>query len=248
MITEKRYHLILTELQEKGSVKVANLVEKFNFSESTIRRDLIQLEARNCLKRVHGGAVPVLNKFIEKSYSDKQHQFMDQKDSIAKNAASLVQSGDSIYLDSGTTTYEMIKYLKDKNIVVVTNGLSHVETLIEYEIPCFILGGKIKSKTKAVVGYEALSTLNRYRFDKCFIGSNGVHPVHGFTTPDPEEALIKENAIKASNETYVLVDESKFGEVSFIKFAALDEATIMTTGNSDLEPYEMITTVKDVKK
>ena len=89
--------------------------------------------------------------------------------------------------------------------------------------------------------------LNRYKFDKCFIGSNGVHPIHGFTTPDPEEASIKEHAIKSSATAYVLMDESKFGEVSFTKFADLEEATIITTGSLDLKAYEKITIVKDVK-
>ncbi|MBP3908706.1 MAG: DeoR family transcriptional regulator, partial [Turicibacter sp.] len=187
-------------------------------------------------------------KFVEKSFNDKSHQFVAQKDLIAQYAASLVDEGDSIYLDSGTTTYEMIKYLKDKEIVVVTNGLSHVESLIECNIPCFVLGGKVKQKTKAVVGYEAISALGRYRFDKCFMGSNGVHSLHGFTTPDPEEAMIKENAIKASNNVFILVDDSKFGEVSFTRFAEIGEATIITNGDDDLTQYQDKTTVKVVRK
>ena len=100
MITEERHQLIVSELKQKGSVRVADLVEKFNISESTIRRDLVQLEALNYLKRVHGGAVPVQNKFVEKSFNDKSHQFVAQKDLIAQYAASLVDEGDSIYLDS----------------------------------------------------------------------------------------------------------------------------------------------------
>ena len=147
MITEERHQLIVSELKQKGSVRVADLVEKFNISESTIRRDLVQLEALNYLKRVHGGAVPVQNKFVEKSFNDKSHQFVAQKDLIAQYAASLVDEGDSIYLDSGTTTYEMIKYLKGKEIVVVTNGLSHVESLIEYNIPCFVLASYLVEKS-----------------------------------------------------------------------------------------------------
>lgn len=248
MITEQRHQLIIAELKQKGTIRVADLVEKFNSSESTIRRDLVQLEALNYLKRVHGGAVLVQNKFIEKSFDDKSHQFVSEKDLIAQYAATLVEEGDSVYLDSGTTTYEMIKYLKDKNIVVVTNGLSHVEALIKNNISCFVLGGKVKQKTKAVVGYEAISILNRYRFDKCFMGSNGVHSVHGFTTPDPEEAMIKESAIKASNNIFVLADESKFGEVSFTRFAQIEEATIITNGAEHLTQYQDKTTVKVVEK
>lgn len=247
MITEERHRLIISEIKQKGSVKVADLVEKFNSSESTIRRDLIQLENLNYLKRVHGGAVSVQSKLIEKSYEDKRSQNCNEKNLIARYAASLVEDGDSIYIDSGTTTFQMIEYLSEKQIMVVTNGLSNVEALIEHNIPCFVLGGKIKQSTKAVVGYEAISTLNRYRFDKCFMGANGVHSLHGYTTPDPEEAMIKENAIKASNEVYILADGSKFGEVSFTRFAQLPEATIITNIEDNINRYNEKTTVKVVK-
>lgn len=247
MITEERHRLIISEIKQKGSVKVADLVEKFNSSESTIRRDLIQLENLNYLKRVHGGAVSVQSKLIEKSYEDKRSQNCNEKNLIARYAASLVEDGDSIYIDSGTTTFQMIEYLSEKQIMVVTNGLSNVEALIEHNIPCFVLGGKIKQSTKAVVGYEAISTLNRYRFDKCFMGANGVHSLHGYTTPDPEEAMIKENAIKASNEVYILADGSKFGEVSFTRFAQLPEAIIITNIEDNINRYNEKTTVKVVK-
>ena len=248
MITEERHQLIITELKQKGSVKVSDLVERFNISESTIRRDLVFLENLNYLKRVHGGAVNVKNKFVESSYNEKAAQNSHEKDAIAKYAAALVEDGDSIYIDSGTTTFEMIKYLAGKKIMVVTNGLSNVESLIEYDIPCFVLGGKVKRNTKAVVGYEAITTLNRYRFDKCFMGANGVHSMHGFTTPDPEEAMIKENAIKASNDIFVLADGSKFGEVSFTRFAELNDAKIITNLEDDLNRYHEKTTVKVVKQ
>ncbi|MFR4991382.1 MAG: hypothetical protein ACLTC1_03830 [Turicibacter sp.] len=80
------------------------------------------------------------------------------------------------------------------------------------------------------------------------MGSNGVHSLHGFTTPDPEEAMIKENAIKASNNVFILVDDSKFGEVSFTRFAEIGEATIITNGDDDLTQYQDKTTVKVVRK
>ena len=117
MITEERHQLIVSELKQKGSVRVADLVEKFNISESTIRRDLVQLEALNYLKRVHGGAVPVQNKFVEKSFNDKSHQFVAQKDLIAQYAASLVDEGDSIYLDS-TIPHRYINAGTDKSVSV----------------------------------------------------------------------------------------------------------------------------------
>lgn len=247
MITEQRHMLIMDELKKIGIVKVSDLVEKLNTSESTIRRDLSYLESLNYIKRVHGGAVLTKNKNIEQSYNDKKSQNLFEKDTIAKYAASLIENGDSIYIDSGTTTYEMIKYINNENIVVVTNGLSHVDALIERNINCYILGGKIKNKTKAVVGYEALNYLQKYRFDKCFIGTNGIHINQGFTTPDPEEASIKEKAIEFSKEAFVITDESKFGEVSFVKFADIDRATIITNNHDEIDIYSQKTLVKVVR-
>ncbi|MGL4336622.1 MAG: DeoR/GlpR family DNA-binding transcription regulator [Turicibacter sp.] len=246
MITEQRQMLIVSELKENGLVKVTDLVEKYQASESTIRRDLIHLENLNYLKRVHGGAVSLESKVIEKSYNDKLLLNNENKKLIAKYAASLIEEGDSVYLDSGTTSYEMIRYLNQKNIMVVTNGLSHIEALIENNVSCMILGGKIKSKTKAIVGYEAIQSLNRYRFDKCFMGTNGVHHLHGFTTPDPEEAAIKENAIKASKDVYILADASKLSEVSFTRFAQIADAVIITDEQQNLEALSDKTTIKVV--
>jgi len=246
MITEARHQKIMERLRQQKAVKVTDLVTQLNSSESTIRRDLVQLEQLNYLKRVHGGAVLVQSKVIEKSFTDKRRQNSGQKEQIAKYAASLVQAGDSIYLDSGTSVYEMIKYLDKGNIIVVTNGLSHVETLIEHDIPCLLLGGKVKPKTRAIVGYEALQTLKRYRFDKCFMGTNGVHLSYGFTTPDPEEANIKEQAITAANEAFILADHSKFGEVSFTRFADLDSVQIITNLSENLAEYMEKTKVKVV--
>jgi len=247
MLTEERQQQIMLKLRKHGSVKVVDMVDQLKASESTIRRDLAQLEGQNYLRRVYGGAVSVQNKVVEKSYYDKSRQHSDEKDLIAKASASLVKDGDSIYLDSGTSVYAMIKYLQYKKVVVVTNGLSHVEALIEQEVPCILLGGKVKPKTKAVVGYEALQGLERYRFDKCFMGTNGVHVTYGFTTPDPEEAIIKERAMACANEVYILADESKFGEVSFTRFANLDEAQIITNLDENLLEYQEKTTIKVVK-
>jgi DeoR family fructose operon transcriptional repressor len=236
VLTEERHNIILELLKEKGVVKINDLVELINTSESTIRRDLTFLESVNALKRIHGGAKLPKGRLNEPSYSEKEVQSVHEKKSIAKYAASLIEEGDSIYLDAGTSTYEMIQYIDKPNIVVVTNGLKHINALVDKNINAYILGGKIKNITKAVIGTDALKSLEKFRFDKCFIGINGVHLEYGFTTPDSEEAILKENAIKCSRQSFVLADESKFGEVSFIKVADLREAVIIT--NSEVENYE----------
>ena len=237
MLTEERHRLILDALKDKGVVKINDLIDLLNTSESTIRRDLTYLESINALKRVHGGATLLKGRFDEPSYNEKLVQSTEEKIAIAKYAASLIKEGDCIYLDAGTTTYEMINFMDKKDIIVVTNGLKHIDALVEKNISCYILGGEVKAKTKAIIGVNALSHMGKFRFDKAFIGINGIHYKYGFTTPDVEEATLKETAIELSRDPYILADESKFGEVAFVKVADIENATIIT--NSEIDGYEL---------
>ncbi|WP_071395242.1 DeoR/GlpR family DNA-binding transcription regulator [Bacillus tuaregi] len=233
MLTPERHQLILDLLKRKNIVKLQELVDMTNTSESTIRRDLIQLEERKQLKRIHGGAARLQGKLQELTMMEKSFKNLQQKKEIAKFAAGLIDEGDSIYLDAGSTVKEMIEFLPSENIVVVTNGLTHIHPLLERRIPTYVIGGFAKHKTDALVGRMALASLEEYRFDKCFIGVNGIHPELGFTTPDQEEAVIKEKAIALSREAFVLGDQTKFSEVSFAKIADINKATIITNELED---------------
>lgn len=247
MITEKRHEIILDLLNKKGIVTAIELMTTLNASESTIRRDLTYLEEQNLLKRVHGGAKSITSLSTEFTYKEKLSRNKDEKTAIAKFAANLIQDGDCVFLDAGTTTYEIIKYLDEKEVTVVTNGLNHINLLASKNINCFILGGNIKLTTKAVVGIEAIRFLEKFRFDKCFMGANGVDVSHGFTTPDNSEAAIKEVAIKLSKKTYIVCDHSKLNEVSFIKFGDLKDGEIITSSlATDIENFKDITTIKVV--
>lgn len=249
LLTEERHNLILDILSKKGIVKIDTLVSLTDTSESTIRRDLTYLESIHALKRIHGGASLLKSRYTELSYTDKLDKNINEKEMIAEYAASLIQAGDSLYLDAGTTTFEMIKYIDKPNIAVVTNGLKHIDALVDKGINAYILGGKVRTITKAITGMDALISLGRFRFDKAFMGINGVHIEYGFTTPDTEEALLKESAINLSKEAYILADESKFGEVAFYKVADLSKAKIITNAEVDnLEEYKQKTKLKVVKE
>ncbi|GAB6255650.1 DeoR/GlpR family DNA-binding transcription regulator [Peribacillus sp. N1] len=232
-MTTERHQFILSILKEHGTVKLQELVDQLQASESTIRRDLVQLEEMKLLKRVHGGASLLQRKGLEPTTIEKQNKARAEKQLIAKLAASFIEKNDCIYLDAGTTTAEMIPYLKDKNITVLTNGLMHIPKLIELEIKTVLVGGMIKFSTNAVIGSNAVQFLNEYRFDKCFLGMNGIHQDLGFTTPDPEEALLKKMALGLSNETYVLADSSKLNEATFAKVADVSDAIILTDSNDE---------------
>ncbi|MBM7648978.1 DeoR family fructose operon transcriptional repressor [Bacillus ectoiniformans] len=248
MLTEERHLIILQLLKEKEIVKIQEIAEATNSSESTIRRDLSQLELEKKLKRVHGGAASVSQKRNELSMMEKSARFLNEKKRIAKYAASLIQDGDCIYLDAGTTTLEIIPFIKANDVTVVTNGLTNVESLLSRGIQTYMTGGMLKPKTKAFIGRGAWLGLQQYNFDKCFIGVNGIHYESGLTTPDPEEAFIKKQAITQSQEVFIVADSSKFNQSTFAYIASLKSGTILTdeVDSELLTVYQDQTTIKVV--
>ncbi|KGP72013.1 DeoR/GlpR family DNA-binding transcription regulator [Pontibacillus yanchengensis] len=248
MLTPQRQQLILDLLHDQQTVKLHEFVQATNASESTIRRDLQQLEEKNLLKRVHGGASILHQKREELSIPEKSTKNLQQKKQIAMLAASFIRDGDCVFLDAGTTTYEMIPYMKDKHLTVVTNGLSLIDALIDHNIEAYVTGGFVKHKTRALIGSGATSGLTNYRFDKSFLGVNGIHPFYGYTTPDPEEAVVKSTALAYSQEAFILGDSSKLNEVTFSKVADLDMAQLITNEENEdrISLYKEKTTVKVV--
>lgn len=233
MLTIERHQRILDLLKKRTIVKIKELVEELEASESTIRRDLTDLEDSKKLKRIHGGATLLQKTLDEPSIAEKSVKNSHEKKRIAEKAASFIEDGDCIFLDAGTSTVEIIPFLKGKDIVVVTNGLINIGLLADLSITTHVIGGYVKVGTRAFVGRNAIRTLETFRFDKAFLGVNGVSEFDGCTTPDPEEAFIKESAIARSRQSYVLTDHSKFGEVSFSKFADLDEVIVITSNVDD---------------
>ena len=247
MLTENRHQMILDRLENQRTVSLQQLLNELNVSESTIRRDLSQLEEAGKLVRVHGGARRVYTLDSEPSFLEKASHHATEKEQIAAYAASLVNNRDIIYLDAGTTTLGMIPHLQNKQVVVITNGLQHAEKLSDLGLETILLGGKVKSRTRAMIGVEAIRQLGQYRFQKVFMGMNGVDVEYGFTTPDTEEAEVKRLAMAQGNQVYVLVDYDKIGKVSFCRVANIDDAIIVT---NQLEPsvsaqLNQVTTVKE---
>ncbi|WNF36265.1 DeoR/GlpR family DNA-binding transcription regulator [Bacillaceae bacterium IKA-2] len=248
MLTPERHQIILDLINEKGVIKLQELVDATASSESTIRRDLSQLEDEKKVKRVHGGASLLKQKSVELSISEKSLQNYNEKEMIAKFAASLIRNGDCIFLDAGTTVLQMIPHITAKEIKVVTNGLTHLDALLEQGIDTYLTGGFIKQKTRALIGKGALEAIKQYHFDKCFIGVNGIHSEYGFTTPDPEEAMIKKSAINLSQEIFILGDHTKFNEVTFAQITELKQGVIITNESDEdiLAPFMEKTTIKVV--
>ncbi|WP_112181810.1 MULTISPECIES: DeoR/GlpR family DNA-binding transcription regulator [Paraliobacillus] len=248
MLTPKRHKLISEVIQKQQLVTIQELVALTGASESTIRRDLSELEKQHLLVRIHGGATLKQSKSQELSYPEKSRQHIDSKKRIAYYASALIEENDCIYLDAGTTTYEMIPFLVDRNITVVTNGLTHVELLSQLNIKTYLLGGFVKNTTRALIGQGAQASLLQYRLDKCFLGVNGIHSDYAYTTPDPEEAIIKKTALKIAQNGFVVADASKLNQISFAKIDDLQAATIIINKPTEasLDLFEKKTNVKVV--
>ncbi|WCK56730.1 DeoR/GlpR family DNA-binding transcription regulator [Aneurinibacillus sp. Ricciae_BoGa-3] len=233
MLGPERHQLILSMLQDKSVLHIQEIIDTTGASESTIRRDLSELEEKKLLKRVHGGCTHFHNKIEEPTVTEKTAVYDAEKRAIGRHAASLVKTKDCIFIDAGTTTLHMIPFLAGKDIIAVTNGLNTATELLSVQVRTILLGGDLKAPTLSLVGRGAVISIQQYRFDKCFLGMNGVHEHMGFTTPDPGEAYIKQLAVSLSDEKYVLCDSSKLSQVTFAKVADLQDCTIITDNGAD---------------
>lgn len=252
MITERRHQLILQQLKSNQVLTTKDLMKLTGASVSTIRRDLMQLEKQQLLLRVHGGCKSLNSHLHEEArVSQRQQMSLQQKRQIAKHAAALVQNNEVIFLDSGTTVQKMIPFLQNKQqLLVITNSVDNGSILADYQIKTIILGGNLRSLTKATVGPNIAVYLDNCHINRAFMGTNGFDSIHGYTTPDPDESAVKRLAIQHSDQAYILADSSKYGQVRFSKFADLAAAQLITdhlptTAYHHLLDYTKVTEVKN---
>ena len=238
MLTEERFARIIAFVDRKGSATVAELMKEIDASESTVRRDLESLDRTGQVIKVRGGAISKKGSYTTRDDEVvlRQQRNVDAKESIAKYAASLIENNDFVYIDAGTTTEKMLRYITNHEAIYVTNAVSHAMKLAAIGCTVFILGGEFKYATEAIVGEEAITSLSKYNFTKGFFGANGITEKNGFTTPEIKEAMIKRAAMASCKESYVLADHSKFGQISAVSFGEIADATIITdAGREDLK-------------
>lgn len=247
MLTEERQRYILAQLHQQPVVKLKDLITALDASESTIRRDLADLEQTGKLRRIHGGAERLATSASEQSVAEKAAQFLDEKQAIAQAAVQLITPHSTVFLDAGTTTAQMIPLLAPLHVTVATTGVDNASQLADAQIDAVMFGGRIKSATKAAVGAATVDALRQRHFDFAFIGTNGIHPTAGLTTPDEEEAIVKRTAMVQAREPFVLADPSKFGQISYAEIAPLEAATILTTHiGESTDTYHQFSNIKEV--
>lgn len=251
MLAEERFALILDLLTEKRTATVQELCEALNASESTIRRDLTELDRQGRLNKVHGGATLPNGQFLadEPTMAAKESLAVSQKQSIAEAAAALITAEDFVYVDAGTSTLAMVRALSGPALEAhyVTNGIAHARLLAQKSCHVCLPGGLLRPRTEAIIGAAAVTALQQFNFTKAFMGANGVAMDAGFTTPDPEEAAVKAAAIRRARQTWFLTDDSKFGRIYPAVISALRDAAILTNRCPDPK-YGQLTLVKETER
>ena len=230
MSKQNRWSQIIDLCRQKETVTVSELVDRLGASPATIRRDLQDMEDLRMLERFHGGARLSGSSYNEPAMLIKSELNAHEKRQIGYLAAKQIKDNMMVYLDAGSTTYEMLNYIRARNITVVTSGVPHLSVLGQQGISTIVLGGKLHWPTEAITGKTAIRQMEDLYFDISFVGTNGIHEQIGFTTSNELEAETKHLAITHSRCPYILADSSKFHKLCPVPFAGLDEAVILTDG------------------
>jgi DeoR family transcriptional regulator, aga operon transcriptional repressor len=230
--TVSRRKKILERIKETGEVLVTDLSKEFDVSEVTIRNDLERLERQNLLIRARGGAIHSENHVgIDQRLTEKNKIHTKEKIAIGKKAASLIQDGDTIIVDSGSTTAEIVKNLGSiKQLNVITNALNIANALIAYpSINVIIPGGYLRQNSMSLVGPLAEKNLRSFYVDKLFLSTDGFDTRQGIFTPNIDEAYLNSIMIEVAKEVILVTDSSKFKRKSLAFICHIDKIKTVVT-------------------
>ena len=232
MLAEERRALLLNKLRDDGYIHVADLAKEFNISSATIRRDLILLEKEGICIRKRGGAVrSTQGVTLELPYDVKKYRKSDQKNNIAREALKLVENGDTILLDAGSTTYALACQLHTKErLTVVTHDLNiAVKLAANPKINLICTGGVARANVFTLQGTQVVDFIRNLKVDKSFIGADAVHADGTISNVNIEEVPIKRALIEAGTKVILLTDSSKFGITGFAKVCDVSELNYVIT-------------------
>jgi DeoR family transcriptional regulator of aga operon len=215
LLVGERRRLIVQLVEQQGRATVEELANKFSTSAVTIRADLEALARNSAITRSHGGALPATN---DTPLNIKETRWHAQKLRIGQAAAKMIQDGETIILDSGSTTVEIarqIRQMKFESLTVITNALNIAMELTGMpQIRVMMLGGLLRQTSYSLVGPDAEQALAKLSADRLFLGVDGLDPEVGVTTPDPLEAALNALMIRVSRQTIAVLDASKLGQRS----------------------------------
>ena len=229
MMAEERRIQILQIIRSEGRAKVNELAPRFNTSAVTIRNDLNELHQRGVIQRSHGGAVIQDTVFRESPVDERVKRFSKEKQRIGAMAATLVKEGETIILDSGTTTLEVARHLHSiPHLQVLTNGLNiAVDLLSARNIQTIIMGGSVRNDSASVVGRATEDMLEQFSADKLFLCGAGCDPDFGVSGTNLDETMANRAMLRAAREIIVVADSSKFGKRSMSLIASFSEVDLV---------------------
>lgn len=249
MFAEERQQKIIETINLNGTVVVPVLCEMFGVSASTIRNDLKHLESKNLITRTHGGAIRSSKAGRELLPAAKETQMIEQKSAIARAALELIDDGDIIAVTTGSTTYELIKLLPQKNnLTVIVNDARYALWLEEYtNFNIYMLGGMLRRGYHYTILPGRHGMLEKINIDKGFFSCNGFSVERGITAPDYETAESVRELLNACCMSYLMSDSSKVGIVTFAQITALSNITgLIVDADIEKEDYDAITAQVDV--
>ena len=231
MTTQQRRGQIIEALEARGQVLVEGLAAEFSVSLVTIRKDLSELEARGLLHRTHGGASWAHRSLFNPSFREKAHLQQAEKQAIARATLELIEEGDSLILDAGSTTHALARAMKKKfrHLHIITNSVPIALELSETSWELLLLGGSLRHHSQALIGPATVRALEPYFADKAILSATGASVSHGLTTPNDLEAQTKRAMIRAASQVIGIVDSSKLDRVTLANFAALSDLSHLVT-------------------
>lgn len=252
MYAEERQQAIGRQIAVQGRMSVAEIADRFDVTTETVRRDLTVLERMGLLRRVHGGAVPASAlSTLEPGLGERDAANTEAKGRIARAALDqLPPAGASVLLDAGSTTGLFADVLPGTHrLVVFTHSVSIAARLAgNAGIELHLLPGRVRTHTLAAVGATTVAAVGALRVDVAFVGANGVSAGHGLSTPDSEEAATKRSFVLAAERVVGLVDSTKIGVESAVRFAELAEVDVLVTdaGIGEADRKELATAGPEV--
>ncbi len=217
-------------LRRNRVIRVDELCRSLKVSPATARRDLEAIEAEGRIRRVHGGAVSVRTRLDEPMFDDKTSIAAREKRRIAEAGAALIDTGDTVFLDGGSTVLELARLIAERDdITAVTNSLRAAIELAGTGPRLILVGGELRRLSQTMVGSLTQPLLERIHVDKAFLGTMGFSLDHGLTTTDPEEAMTKYQVARRAKTAVLLTDSSKLGEVSFAGSGEVEDIDILVT-------------------
>ncbi|ETI69929.1 DeoR/GlpR family DNA-binding transcription regulator [Neobacillus vireti] len=249
MIKDKRINKIEEYIIKNKSVSLDELMDVFQVSKNTIRRDVQELVEKGDFKKVYGGvSVSEDNRAKLESFHDRQVRNQTEKEMIGRAAANYVKDGDIIFIDSGTTTIEMIEFINKKQITVITNSLDFIISALPFEnLNVITAGGILERKTNSFGILKYMDILNAYNINKAFMASTGVSLSNGVTNSSPLESELKASIVNRSSEVFLLVDHDKFDKYGLMTYCGLDKIDYLVTDMAPNEMYQDYAKKKDIK-